>query len=119
MHERNSSKFLQSWRKWNEGTPLEIIDPTLNVGPRSEIMRSIHIGLLCVQENESLRPTMAQVSMMLSNYSVSLAAPSKACIFNARRNVDSAIGEYFNVMCPMNPELNLPSGLTMSFPSQS
>ncbi|KAJ6292229.1 hypothetical protein OIU78_024407 [Salix suchowensis] len=67
----------QSWRKWNEGTPLEIIDPTLNVGPRSEIMRSIHIGLLCVQENEALRPTMAQVSMMLSNYSVSLAAPSK------------------------------------------
>ncbi|KAJ6416435.1 hypothetical protein OIU84_002320 [Salix udensis] len=66
-----------SWRKWNAGTPLEIIDPTLNVGPRSEIMRSIHIGLLCVQENEALRPTMAQVSMMLSNYSVSLAAPSK------------------------------------------
>ncbi|KAG5234800.1 receptor protein [Salix suchowensis] len=66
-----------SWRKWNEGTPLEIIDPTMNVGPRSEVMRSIHIGLLCVQENEALRPTMAQVSMMLSNYSVSLAAPSK------------------------------------------
>ncbi|KAJ6292244.1 hypothetical protein OIU78_024422 [Salix suchowensis] len=49
----------------------------MNVGPRSEVMRSIHIGLLCVQENEALRPTMAQVSMMLSNYSVSLAAPSK------------------------------------------
>ncbi|KAF9672193.1 hypothetical protein SADUNF_Sadunf11G0015200 [Salix dunnii] len=67
----------KSWRKWNEGTPLDIIDPNLNAGPRSEIMRSIHIGLVCVQENEALRPTMAQVSMMLSNYSVSLAAPSK------------------------------------------
>ncbi|KAJ6769673.1 CYSTEINE-RICH RECEPTOR-KINASE-LIKE PROTEIN [Salix purpurea] len=75
----------KSWRKWNGGiTPLDIIDPTLNVGPRSEIMRSIHIGLLCVQENEALRPTMAQVSMMLSNYSVSLAAPSKPAFLMLR-----------------------------------
>ncbi|KAG6754706.1 hypothetical protein POTOM_040500 [Populus tomentosa] len=70
-----------SWRKWNEGTPLDIIDPTLNIGPRSEIMRCINIGLVCVQENEALRPTMAQVSMMLSNYSVTLAAPSKPAFF--------------------------------------
>jgi len=72
---------LQSWRKWNEGTPLDMIDPTLNIGPRSEIMRCINIGLVCVQENEALRPTMAQVSMMLSNYSVTLAAPSKPAFF--------------------------------------
>ena len=72
---------MQSWRKWNEGTPLDIIDPTLNIGPRSEIMRCINIGLVCVQENEALRPTMAQVSMMLSNYSVTLAAPSKPAFF--------------------------------------
>ncbi|KAI5570358.1 hypothetical protein BDE02_11G023300 [Populus trichocarpa] len=70
-----------SWRKWNEGTPLDMIDPTLNIGPRSEIMRCINIGLVCVQENEALRPTMAQVSMMLSNYSVTLAAPSKPAFF--------------------------------------
>ncbi|KAJ6885636.1 receptor-like protein kinase [Populus alba x Populus x berolinensis] len=70
-----------SWRKWNEGTPLDMIDPILNIGPRSEIMRCIHIGLICVQENEALRPTMAQVSMMFSNYSVTLAAPSKPAFF--------------------------------------
>ncbi|KAI5570363.1 hypothetical protein BDE02_11G023700 [Populus trichocarpa] len=70
-----------SWRKWNEGTPLDMIDPTLNSGPRNEIMRCINIGLVCVQENEALRPTMAQVSMMLSNYSVTLAAPSKPAFF--------------------------------------
>nr|TKR98855.1 hypothetical protein D5086_0000198930 [Populus alba] len=74
--------FGTSWRKWNEGTPLDMIDPTLNIGPRSEIiMRCINIGLVCVQENEALRPTMAQVSMMLSNYSVTLAAPSKPAFF--------------------------------------
>ena len=60
------------------------MDPTLNVGPRSEIMRSIHSGLLCVQENEALRPTMVQVSMMLSNYSASLVAPSKPAFLMLR-----------------------------------
>lgn len=75
-----------SWRKWNDGTPLDIIDPTLNDGPRSEITRCIIIGLLCVQEKEALRPTMAQVSMMLSSYSVTLAAPSKPAFFMHRED---------------------------------
>ncbi|XP_061983380.1 cysteine-rich receptor-like protein kinase 7 isoform X3 [Populus nigra] len=75
-----------SWRKWNDGTPLDIIDPTLNDGPRNEIMRCIIIGLLCVQEKEALRPTMAQVSMMLSSYSVTLAAPSKPAFFMHRED---------------------------------
>ncbi|KAL9384080.1 hypothetical protein Peur_024403 [Populus x canadensis] len=75
-----------SWRKWNDGTPLDIIDPTLNDGPRSEIIRCIIIGLLCVQEKEALRPTMAQVSMMLSSYSVTLAAPSKPAFFMHRED---------------------------------
>lgn len=75
-----------SWRKWNDGTPLDIIDPTLNDGPRNEIMRCIIIGLLCVQEKEALRPTMAQVSVMLSSYSVTLAAPSKPAFFMHRED---------------------------------
>nr|TKR98846.1 hypothetical protein D5086_0000198840 [Populus alba] len=75
-----------SWRKWNDGTPLDIIDPTLIVGPRNEITRCIIIGLLCVQEKEALRPTMAQVSMMLSSYSVTLAAPSKPAFFMHRED---------------------------------
>ncbi|KAJ6978831.1 receptor-like protein kinase [Populus alba x Populus x berolinensis] len=36
---------------------------------------------LLTYENEALRPTMAQVSMMLSNYSVTLAAPSNPAFF--------------------------------------
>ncbi|KAF2291513.1 hypothetical protein GH714_025018 [Hevea brasiliensis] len=66
-----------SWRNWNEGTALNLIDPTLTVGSRSEMMRCIHIGLLCVQEHEANRPTMAQVVTMLSTYSITLPVPSK------------------------------------------
>jgi hypothetical protein len=38
----------------------------------TEIMRCIHIGLLCVQENVADRPTMASIVLMLSSYSMTL-----------------------------------------------
>ncbi|KAK4797694.1 hypothetical protein SAY86_030020 [Trapa natans] len=42
----------KAWRNWIEGTATSIVDPSLiNNGPRTEILRCIHIGLLCVQEN--------------------------------------------------------------------
>lgn len=69
--------FLQAWRNWREGSATNIIDSTLNNGSRDEILRCIHIGLLCVQENIASRPTMASVVVMLNSYSVSLPIPSE------------------------------------------
>ena len=57
------------------------MDPTLRVGSTSEIMRCIHIGLLCVQENVASRPTMALVVVMLTSSSVSLPVPSEPAFF--------------------------------------
>ncbi|XP_040869237.1 putative receptor-like protein kinase At4g00960 [Glycine max] len=65
------------WRNWREGTATNIVDPTLNDGSRNEIMRCIHIGLLCVQENDAGRPTMTSVVLMLNSYSLSLPVPSE------------------------------------------
>ncbi|KAI4295818.1 hypothetical protein L6164_035821 [Bauhinia variegata] len=66
-----------TWRNWREGTTSNIIDSTLDVGSRNEMMRCIHIGLLCVQENAANRPTMASVMLMLDSNSVTLAIPSQ------------------------------------------
>lgn len=41
-----------------------------------EVLRCIHIGLLCVQEDPKERPTMALVLLMLNSYSVYLPRPS-------------------------------------------
>jgi len=68
-------KFVQAWRNWREGTATNIIDPTLNNDSRNEILRCIHIGLLCVQENVASRPTMASVVVMLNSDSVTLPMP--------------------------------------------
>ncbi|XP_059461581.1 putative cysteine-rich receptor-like protein kinase 31 [Corylus avellana] len=47
----------------------------------TEIMRCIHIGLLCVQENVTDRPAMASVFLMLNTYSITLPEPSQATNF--------------------------------------
>ncbi|TYI93910.1 hypothetical protein E1A91_D02G167600v1 [Gossypium mustelinum] len=67
---------VRSWRNWNEGTALEVVDPILRDGSRSEITRCIQLGLLCVQEDTAYRPTMASAVLMLSSYSISLPMPS-------------------------------------------
>lgn len=41
-----------------------------------EALRCIHIGLLCTQKDPAERPSMATVILMLSNYIVTLPAPS-------------------------------------------
>ncbi|WOG85282.1 hypothetical protein DCAR_0104470 [Daucus carota subsp. sativus] len=68
-----------AWKNWREGTPSNVIDPILknSSGSIHEMIRCIHIGLLCVQENVTDRPTMASVVLMLNSFSHSLAVPSK------------------------------------------
>ncbi|KAF5728541.1 hypothetical protein HS088_TW21G00689 [Tripterygium wilfordii] len=70
-----------AWQNWNQGTALNLIDPALRGGPSDMIMKCIHIGLLCVQEDEASRPTMASVGAMLISSSASLPQPSKPAFF--------------------------------------
>ncbi|KAK2398471.1 putative receptor protein kinase [Trifolium repens] len=77
IRDEENTEYLSSfaWRNWKEGTATNIIDPTLNNDSRNEILRCIHIGLLCVQENVTSRPTMASVVVMLNSHSVTLPMP--------------------------------------------
>ncbi|KAG5568424.1 hypothetical protein H5410_064562 [Solanum commersonii] len=67
-----------AWTNWQEGTATNLIDPMFrgSSGLVRDIMRYIHIALLCVQENIGDRPTMAAVVLMLSSLSLSLPVPS-------------------------------------------
>ncbi|KAF3451649.1 hypothetical protein FNV43_RR07744 [Rhamnella rubrinervis] len=62
-------------------TTMNIVDLTLREGSRSEIMRCIHIALLCVQENPAHRPTMNSIIVMLTSYSITLQVPSQPAFF--------------------------------------
>ncbi|KAG5622821.1 hypothetical protein H5410_008039 [Solanum commersonii] len=67
-----------AWTNWQEGTATNLIDPMFrgSSGLVRDIMRYIHIALLCAQENIGDRPTMAAVVLMLSSLSLSLPVPS-------------------------------------------
>ncbi|KAM1797013.1 hypothetical protein ACFX11_037180 [Malus domestica] len=77
-HGENVEDLLSyAWKCWREETASNLIDPALTNGSRNEIMRCIHIGLLCVQENIADRPTMNAIVLMLNSYSVTLPVPSQ------------------------------------------
>ncbi|XP_022718013.1 G-type lectin S-receptor-like serine/threonine-protein kinase At4g27290 isoform X2 [Durio zibethinus] len=56
----------QAWRLWKIGKPLELIDSFLQEScSPSEVVRCIHIALLCVQQRPEDRPSMSSVVLML------------------------------------------------------
>ncbi|XP_077243380.1 G-type lectin S-receptor-like serine/threonine-protein kinase At4g27290 isoform X2 [Tasmannia lanceolata] len=58
-----------AWDLWKESRALELLDPSIMVNSRAEneVLRCIHVGLLCVQESPGDRPTMSTVVFMLGN----------------------------------------------------
>lgn len=73
---------MQAWQLWNEGKGLELVDHPLNGScPPNEVLRCIHVGLLCVQEQATDRPTMSDVVSMLTNESLALPIPKKPAFF--------------------------------------
>jgi len=70
--------FWQAWRVWNEGKALDFVDSVvLESCPASEVVRCMHIGLLCVQENPEHRPTMSTVMLLLGTESIDLPQPKQ------------------------------------------
>ncbi|KAM7493138.1 hypothetical protein LguiB_027747 [Lonicera macranthoides] len=82
-----------AWKMWKDGTPLELMDPTLvDSHVRNEVMRCIQMGLLCVQENVDSRPSVAAIVLMLSSYNVSFPLP-KQPPFYFRSRIESEAPE--------------------------
>ena len=72
------------------------MDPAITDGSRNEIMRCIHIGLLCVQENVADRPTMASIVLMLNSHSVTLPLPSQPALLINNRSLSDIHSEEYN-----------------------
>ncbi|CAL5408457.1 unnamed protein product [Camellia sinensis] len=70
-----------AWRLWNEGKELEFLDPLLAGScPVTEVVRCIHIGLLCVQEDPADRPNMSPVVVLLGSESATLPQPRQPAV---------------------------------------
>uniref|UniRef100_A0A0D9WHX0 Protein kinase domain-containing protein n=1 Tax=Leersia perrieri TaxID=77586 RepID=A0A0D9WHX0_9ORYZ len=76
---------VQVWRHWSRGDTAELLDCCTAAGHRQqEILRCVHVGLLCVQEDPQLRPGTAEVVAMLKSRSETLPQPSAPLVSAGR-----------------------------------
>jgi len=74
---------LQVWRNWTNQTPLSILEPNMKENYfETEVIRCIEIGLLCVQENPNMRPTIAEVVSYLNDLTIELPSPQEPAFFS-------------------------------------
>ncbi|XP_054782628.1 probable leucine-rich repeat receptor-like protein kinase At2g28990, partial [Prosopis cineraria] len=72
----------KAWKLWNEERALQLVDPLLSgTSSAVEILRCIHIGLLCVQDHAKDRPDTLDVVSFLSNETIPLAEPKQPAFF--------------------------------------
>ncbi|CDO99670.1 unnamed protein product [Coffea canephora] len=75
-HEKHISLLGYAWQLWNECKAPELLDESLtNSCTPSEVMRCIRVGLLCVQDHPTDRPTMANAVLMLSSSESEIELP--------------------------------------------
>lgn len=70
---------MKVWRNWSQQDlpPLLGSCTADEPGQQQEMLRCIQIGLLCVQDDPQLRPSMAAVIHMLNSRSMTLAQPTE------------------------------------------
>ncbi|XP_010267891.1 PREDICTED: cysteine-rich receptor-like protein kinase 10 [Nelumbo nucifera] len=90
LSEHAQSLLTYAWRLWSESKGLEFMDPLL-VGAcaPNEVIKCIHVGLLCVQEDAADRPAMSSVVLMLRSDSTTLPRPTQPA-FSVGRNTVGA-----------------------------
>ncbi|MFS7943483.1 putative protein kinase RLK-Pelle-DLSV family [Helianthus anomalus] len=98
VHTQHDSNLIgHAWRMYNKGRSMELIDSTMDEpSDSSEVLRSIEVGLLCVQQNPEDRPDMSSVVRMLGSEGA-LQKPKQPAFFT-ERNLHGA--DFSSSTCP-------------------
>ncbi|XLT93554.1 hypothetical protein HN873_015216 [Arachis hypogaea] len=106
------------WKHFQMGTAAQLFDPNLQLhnhnssNTKNEVLRVVHIGLLCIQENPTLRPTMSKALHMLTKKEEHLAAPYNPPF------LDESTMELHDMSSDPSSPLNVPTSIaTMSHSS--
>ncbi|OQU83787.1 cysteine-rich receptor-like protein kinase 6 [Sorghum bicolor] len=85
--EHSPNLFCLVWKHWVEGTIAQIADPSLGRHyPMAEVLKCINIGLLCVQQSPTDRPSMSAIVVMLSSDTVAVEAPYRPAYVDRSRS---------------------------------
>ncbi|KAL9452651.1 hypothetical protein AB3S75_008441 [Citrus x aurantiifolia] len=91
--EENSSLIERAWNLWNEGKAMDLVDPNIrDSSSQNQVLRCMHVGMLCVQDSAMYRPTMASVVLMLESETPTLPVPRQPTFTSMRSSVD---GDHF------------------------
>ncbi|KAL8218218.1 hypothetical protein R6Q57_021591 [Mikania cordata] len=90
VHEDHDDNLLgHAWRLYKEGKSLNLIDECISASYSAyEVLRSVHVGLLCVQQRVEDRPNTPTVVGMLSGEG-SLPSPKKPAFFIQDSEINS------------------------------
>ncbi|KAM3749536.1 hypothetical protein ACB098_05G193100 [Castanea mollissima] len=82
-----ASLIGHAWHLWNEEKAMELIDPSIRDScSRDEVLRCIHLGMLCVQDSAAQRPTMSSVVLMLESEGATLPLPRQPTFTSMRES---------------------------------
>ncbi|XP_054778350.1 uncharacterized protein LOC129286414 [Prosopis cineraria] len=83
-----------TWKFWNEENTALLIDPRIyDTNLEKDILRCIHIGLLCVQDLARERPSMSIVVSMLNSEIINLPPPNQPAFIQWQSLTCSASSE--------------------------
>ncbi|RDY03966.1 G-type lectin S-receptor-like serine/threonine-protein kinase, partial [Mucuna pruriens] len=97
-----------AWRLWTEDRPLELIDTHLRERCiHFEVLRCIHVGLLCVQQKPGDRPDMSSVIPMLNGEKL-LPQPKPPGFYTGRCTPESvSSSRTCNILSPNEMSLTI------------
>nr|XP_051218850.1 G-type lectin S-receptor-like serine/threonine-protein kinase B120 isoform X6 [Lolium perenne] len=97
-----SSLITYAWRLWEDEKATELVDCSVVAScPLHEVLRCIHVGLLCVQDHPNDRPLMSSVMNMIENENALLPTPKQPIYFaesnyegaEARESMENSVNE--------------------------
>ncbi|XP_038710341.1 putative G-type lectin S-receptor-like serine/threonine-protein kinase At1g61610 isoform X2 [Tripterygium wilfordii] len=79
-----------AWDLWSERKAMELVDLSIQEScSPDEVLRCIHVGMLCVQDSASSRPSMDSVLLMLESETATLPLPRQPTFTSMRSSLDT------------------------------
>ncbi|KAF8010277.1 hypothetical protein BT93_J1030 [Corymbia citriodora subsp. variegata] len=101
-YEEEASLLDRAWHLYENERHVELVDPRLSEFEEEEVLRVIHVALLCTQMQPSLRPRMSSVVPLLLGRTNVIPVPSKPGYLT-----DNMFGSFVNMVSGTVMEGNL------------
>ncbi|GMY37160.1 G-type lectin S-receptor-like serine/threonine-protein kinase At1g11330 [Fagus crenata] len=101
--EQSLSLLGFAWKLWNADNIVALIDPMISEPCfETEILRCIHVGLLCVQEFVTDRPTVSIVISMLKSEIIDLPPPKQPAFTERQIALKAKSSQCSQNICSVN-----------------